>query len=119
MNIPSLNGNVGSSAAPSVQARPSAPVAGAPIAQPTQSAQQQPAPKNSQQLEQALEKLKTALPAKASALQFSVDEQSGDTIVRIVDGDTGDTIRQIPSKELLEIAKAIDKMQGLLLKQSA
>jgi uncharacterized FlaG/YvyC family protein len=28
-------------------------------------------------------------------------------------------IRQIPSKELLEIAQAIDQMQGMLLKQKA
>jgi flagellar protein FlaG len=36
-----------------------------------------------------------------------------------VDSETGEVIRQIPSKELLEIAHAIDKMQGMLLKQKA
>jgi uncharacterized FlaG/YvyC family protein len=28
-------------------------------------------------------------------------------------------IRQIPSKELLEIARSLDKMQGMLLQQKA
>ncbi len=118
MSIQSLNGYAGNSAAPAPQPRNSAPAVEAPAAQPVQPVQPS-APKNSQQIEQALERLKTAIPAKANALQFSVDEQSGDTVVRIVDSETGDLIRQIPSKELVEIAHAIDKMQGLLLKQSA
>ena len=41
------------------------------------------------------------------------------TIVRITDGETGEMIRQIPSEEMLEIARSLDKMQGLLLRQEA
>lgn len=79
----------------------------------------QAAPPDSQQIRQAVEQIKTALPAKANALQFSLDDRTGKTIVTVTDGDTGELIRQIPSEELLEIARAVDKMQGLLLKQSA
>ncbi|MBK6636195.1 MAG: flagellar protein FlaG [Rhodocyclaceae bacterium] len=71
------------------------------------------------QVEQAFEQLKTKLATPSNALQFELDKQSGDTIVRVLDGETGEVIRQIPSKELLEIARALDKMQGMLLKQQA
>lgn len=122
MSIQSLNGVVGSSPPQPAQPRSNpAPASEAVVKLPDAPAQsvqpkQKPAP---QQLQQALEKLKQAMPTKASALQFSLDETSGEPIARIVDSDTGELIRQIPSKELLDIAHAIDKMQGMLLKQKA
>lgn len=53
-------------------------------------------------------------------LEFSVDESTKQRVVRLVDMDTGDLIRQFPSEEMLSISQAIDKIQqGLLLKQQA
>jgi flagellar protein FlaG len=95
-------------------------VAAAAVKLPDPPANQSASSAPQKQIEQAIERLKASVPAKsANALTFSVDDQSGDTIVRVIDNETGDVIRQIPSKELVEIAKALDKMQGTLLKQSA
>jgi flagellar protein FlaG len=55
----------------------------------------------------------------ARNLQFSVDGSSGKTVVRVVDMETGNVIRQIPSQEALDIARAVDRLQGLLLRQQA
>ena len=41
------------------------------------------------------------------------------TVVRVIDKQTGEVIRQMPSKELLEIAKSLDRLQGLLVRNSA
>ena len=54
-----------------------------------------------------------------SEIDFRVDEESGKTIVRVIDKQTGTLIRQMPSKEMLEIAKALDRLQGLLVRNSA
>lgn len=54
-----------------------------------------------------------------SSLQFSVDEDSGKTVVKVIDTDTQKVLHQIPSKEMLELAKALDTMKGLLIKQKA
>ena len=54
-----------------------------------------------------------------SELDFSIDEDTGRTVVRVVDRRTGDIIRQMPAKELLEIAKTLDRLQGLLVRNSA
>jgi len=40
-------------------------------------------------------------------------------VVKVVDLETKEVIRQIPSPEVLEIAKAVDQLQGLLIRQKA
>jgi flagellar protein FlaG len=79
--------------------------------------QQQPQP---EQVRQAMESLKQLVENKApNSLQFSIDDTTGKTIIKITDATTGEMIRQIPSEELLAIARSLDKMQGMLLRQEA
>jgi flagellar protein FlaG len=55
-------------------------------------------------------------------LHFRVDEVTGQTVVRVVDADTGALIRQMPSQDALEKRQIIDDMQansGLLLREQA
>lgn len=52
-------------------------------------------------------------------IQFSLDSDSGRTVVKVIDRTTKEVIRQLPSQEALEIAKALDRFQGLLIKQQA
>jgi len=47
-------------------------------------------------------------------LQFSVHEETGQTVVRVVDKDTGKLIRQIPPQELLDLAAKLEDMMGIL-----
>jgi flagellar protein FlaG len=47
-------------------------------------------------------------------LQFTVDEDSGEMVVQIKDAQTNQVIRQIPSEEMLKLAKQLDKLKGLL-----
>jgi flagellar protein FlaG len=78
------------------------------------------APKASQsQLEQAIEDMRKAIDPSARNLQFSIDQDTGRTVVKIVDSATKETIRQFPSEEFLAMSRALDKVQGLLLKQKA
>lgn len=68
-------------------------------------------------LQQALKEVQTAINGVANDLRFSIDEDTGRTLIKIVDRETDEVIKQIPSEELLRIAKALDKFQGLLVKQ--
>jgi flagellar protein FlaG len=55
-------------------------------------------------------------------LHFRVDEATGQTVVRVVDADTGALIRQMPSQDALEKRQIIDDMQansGLLVREQA
>lgn len=55
----------------------------------------------------------------SSSLQFSLDQDSGRTVVKMVDTKTDEVLRQFPSEEMLAISKSIDRMQGLLINREA
>ena len=69
------------------------------------------------QIVQAVEEMRNAIAPVAQNLQFSIDEDIGRTIVKVVDASTDEVIRQIPSEEIVAIAKAMNKLQGLLIQQ--
>ncbi|GLQ01075.1 hypothetical protein GCM10007891_29280 [Methylophaga thalassica] len=52
-------------------------------------------------------------------LQFSVDDTSGDTVIKVIDSETEEVVRQIPSEEILEARHAIEKYRGILLETKA
>ncbi len=52
-------------------------------------------------------------------LAFKVDEKSGQAVVTVLDKDTGDVIRQMPSEEALALAEKLSEVTGLLMKTEA
>ncbi len=52
-------------------------------------------------------------------LNFSVDETTGYHVVRVVDQSTGELIRQLPSDELLKLAREFEQLQNVLVSQRA
>ena len=74
------------------------------------------------QLQKAVADLRDAVEPLARDLQFSVDKDTGRTVVKIIDSSTDKVIRQIPSEEALAIAKDLGeytKSLGVLVKQQA
>jgi flagellar protein FlaG len=71
------------------------------------------------QVRRAAETLNRQLESASHDLRFSLDESTGKMIVRVVDTDTGEVIRQIPSEELLAISRSLDRLKGLLFDQQA
>jgi flagellar protein FlaG len=67
-----------------------------------------------------MEALKQMIDARApNSLSFSIDDSTGKTVVMVTDAETGEMIRQIPSEEMLALARSLEKMQGMLLQQQA
>ena len=52
-------------------------------------------------------------------LSFSVDETTGYNVVRVVNPQTGELIRQLPSEELLKIARDFERLNNVLVSQRA
>ena len=50
---------------------------------------------------------------------FSIDPDSKHVVVKLIDQQTKEVLRQIPNEEVLELSKSLDKLQGLLIKHSA
>ena len=47
-------------------------------------------------------------------LRFSLHETTGRTMVKVVDKETGNLIREIPPEELLDLVDKIDEMIGII-----
>ena len=71
------------------------------------------------EVEKALKTLNEFTAMVAQDVSFTVDEESGKTIVKVVDTATQEVLREFPSAEALSIARSIDKMQGLLIREKA
>lgn len=72
-----------------------------------------------EEVEKALKQINEAMPASATRLEFSLDDDTRQTIVKIVDQSTKEVVRQIPTVEALQIAKSLDKLAGLFVNQTA
>jgi flagellar protein FlaG len=53
------------------------------------------------------------------SIEFQVDPDTRQIVVRLIDTQSNEVLRQIPSQEMLEIAKSIDHLQGVLLRNRA
>lgn len=54
--------------------------------------------------------------AQNRVIQFSKDEDTGKTIIRILDRETGEVVRQVPPDEFLKLVKNINEVAEELLK---
>lgn len=80
-------------------------------------AEQQP---SATQLQNVVDSINKVMKQSNRNLEFSVDTDTKKPIVKLVDSETGDVIRQFPSEEALAISRSIENIQkGLLLKQKA
>jgi flagellar protein FlaG len=52
-------------------------------------------------------------------LSFSVDETTGYHVVRVVNPNTGELVRQLPSEELLKISRDFQRLNNALVSQRA
>ena len=78
-----------------------------------------PAKSLEQTVRESVEKLNEFIRPYVTSLQFSVDEDLGRVVVKIMDGETKEIIKQIPSEDVLTLTKALGKVAGLLVRQEA
>jgi flagellar protein FlaG len=79
---------------------------------------QAPAP-TEPEVKQSLDAVNKYLKVNSNGLEFSQDEDTGKTLVKIVDTATGTVIQQIPTQQAVDISKDLSKLQGLLVKDRA
>ena len=67
----------------------------------------------------AIDQLNGYLEATQRGLHFSIDDDSGRTIVRVVDMETDEVIRQIPSEEMLALIRHFSEVTGKIFDEVA
>ena len=78
-------------------------------------------PPSLDQVNRAVSELNQSPQAKSQGLEFSIDTDSKRTVVKVIDQSTKEVLRQIPTPEALEIAKAMEakSTKGVLIQQTA
>lgn len=89
------------------------------LAKETAKAATKDAEDNTSAVQEATKRLQDFVSTVRADIQFSMDSDSGQVVVKVIDRVSKEVLRQIPSKEALEIASALDRFQGLLVKQEA
>lgn len=76
----------------------------------------QRAPAAADVLQQAAQRVVDALQGGGNRFDFSLDKQTGLTIVKVFNRATGELVRQIPSEEIVHLAQLLqqDEQQGVL-----
>ncbi len=76
-------------------------------------------PPTKEQLEHAAARVTDVLRGTTSRLQFEIDPDLHKVVIKIINGESGEIIRQIPAQELLDLAKHLDQPKGLLVRERA
>lgn len=75
-----------------------------------------------EQMQQVVTQLNQSMQTIQRNLHFSLDEASGQTVIQVVNSQTGETVRQIPSEEALRISRNIqqqlDDSTGIIFETS-
>jgi len=71
------------------------------------------------QVQHAVEQIQQTMEKLAQNLQFSIDKDTGITVIKVLDSQTQEVIRQIPTEEAVSIARTLDKVKGLLFNDKA
>ena len=110
----------GSTARPAAEASIKYAANAAPVASPTAAAlaQEERSPGHAE-LGNVVADLNKVAQANAQGVRFSVDEDTGRTVVKVVDTQTDKILRQIPSVEALKLWRSIEQMQGVMLRDKA
>ena len=66
----------------------------------------------------ALAEINRTLKMASIGVQFEFDKEADTMIVKVVDVESGELIRQMPSEEVVRISRALGRLQGLLVHQT-
>lgn len=70
-------------------------------------------PADSGSIEKAVDEMNDHARMLRRQLEFSVDKDSGRTVIKVLDSDTQDVIRQIPGEEALQYARMLKQNSEL------
>jgi flagellar protein FlaG len=72
-------------------------------------------PADRKAVEDSIAKIRESIGPANSSLKIEIDGDTDRIVVKVLDDKSGEVIRQIPSQEMIEIAKRLDAMQGIFV----
>ncbi|WP_282114947.1 flagellar protein FlaG [Pseudoalteromonas arctica] len=75
-------------------------------------------PLEREQLEEMAQQLQDFMGEMNRSLQFKVDEDSGRDVIKVLDKNSGEVIKQYPSEEVLSLVSKLSESAGILIDQT-
>ena len=85
-----------------------------PTPTPTPPLKQKPAELSRDSLKALAEQVSKQAEINGRSLSFTIDDDIGRTVVKVIDRETEEVIRQIPSEELIRVARAVNALNEQL-----
>lgn len=76
-------------------------------------------PASRAQVQGAIDQINDAMQMVRRDLEFSVDDETGRAVVKVLESQSEEVIRQIPAEEILTIAENLEEMRGILFNGQA
>ncbi|MGV8074647.1 MAG: flagellar protein FlaG [Syntrophobacteraceae bacterium] len=76
-------------------------------------------PSDSKQLKTLVSEVQSCMEDLNTEIEVTVHEETGELVVKVLNRQTGDIIRQIPAEELIKLHKKLKELQGVLLDEKA
>lgn len=86
---------------------------------PAQAQQKSGGAHDEERLKEAADKINDFIASITTDLKFTIDKDTDLVVVKVISHKTGEVIRQIPSEETLKLAKALDSLKGLIIREKA
>lgn len=72
---------------------------------------------SSAQVSVAVAEINQSLKLASIGVRFEFDKEANTMVTKVMDVESGEVIRQMPSEEVVRFSKALGKLQGLLVSQ--
>ncbi|VVP23733.1 flagellar protein FlaG [Pseudomonas fluorescens] len=70
-------------------------------------------------LKMAVQEIEKFVQSVKRNLEFSIDEPSGQVVVKVIASESGEVVRQIPNEEVLKLANSLNDASSLLFSAKA
>lgn len=104
---------------PPVLPQPSAERDPAVPAKVQEAAPPEPKPHTREDLEKAVGDIRDFVQSSQRQLDFSIDDSTGQVVVKVIATDSGEVIRQLPSETALKLAQSLSEAGSLLFEGRA
>ncbi len=72
-----------------------------------------------EKIDKAVREINSYMQKVQRNLEFSVDKETKQVVVKVIDAESGEVVRQIPAESVLEMARNLKSDRGLLFAQRA
>ncbi|OOZ42236.1 hypothetical protein BOW53_00610 [Solemya pervernicosa gill symbiont] len=76
-------------------------------------------PASMEELQDAVTRINDHMQVIRRNLSFNLDDESGETVIKVIDSDTDEVIRQLPTEEAMKLSKQLEQASGSLISAEA